>query len=388
MNCFFASCEIAENEDLRDKPIAVAHHDPLFRGMVLSASYEARSRGIYTTMIVKDALKLCNELIIVEPNMSLYSEYSKMFFDYLITITPNLEIASVDEGFLDISEVALKIHPLELAGKIQKDLLDKFKLPSSIGIAPNKFLAKMASDMKKPLGITVLRKREIDKYLWPLDISKMYGVGKKTSPRLKEIGINTIGDLANYKDLELLKETVGVVGSISLIERANGIDSSVVTSEANEALSVSNEHTFINTVIDSTIAKQTLKILSNTVSNRLIKTNQLGITIGLKIKYSDFRAVNRSKSITNGTNDSSIIYGIVEDIFDDIFIQGDKIRLVGVFVNRLIENKETIKQYSIFDDLSNLDNDEKIQKVLNSVKKEFGKDSINRGYYEYKEKEE
>ena len=201
MNCFFASCEIAVDPSLKGQPIVVARLDPLRKGIILSPSYEARKYGIKTTMRVKDALPLCPQLKVVEPNYELYQDMSNKFFGYLSNITDQIEPASIDEGYLNVTKACDNISAIELANKIQKDLLSLYKLPCSIGIAPNKFLAKMASDMKKPLGITVLRKREIDKLMWPLDISEMFGVGKKTAPRLRAIGINTIGDLANYKNI-------------------------------------------------------------------------------------------------------------------------------------------------------------------------------------------
>lgn len=389
MNCFFASCEIAQNQELIGKPVAVAHLDPLHRGIILSPNYEARNYGIKTTMITRDALLLCNELVIVEPDMQLYNEYSKLFFDYLYSITPLVEVASIDEGYLDVTEQSTKIHPLELAANIQKKLLDEYKLPCSIGIAPNKFLAKMGSDMKKPLGITVLRKREIDKYLWPLPISKMIGVGKKTTHKLQAIGINTIGDLANYQNISLLKETIGEVNALSLIEKANGIDNSIVdVNSYSETSSVSNSHTFDSDVYDPDFIKKTLKVLSNSVSHRLKTSEQKAQTIGIIIKYHNFKQINRSKGLDIPINNDYEIYEKVEELFDEHFNQGDKIRLVGVFANRLVEEKEEVKQYSIFDDLSILDKEDNIHRLLSNLKKQFGQDSIKQGYYEYKKKDD
>lgn len=387
MNCFFASCERAQNKDLIGKPIAVAHQDPLYRGIILSPSYEARRFGIKTTMLVRDALLLCHDLIIVEPKMHLYKEYSKRFFEYLYSITPLVEAASIDEGFLDVTENSKTEHPLALAKRIQNYLLNTYQLPCSIGIGPNKFLAKMASDMKKPLGITVLRKREIDKYLWPLPIESMYGVGKKTAPRLKAIGINTIGDLAQFKNFELLKETIGEASANSLISRANGNGSTEVVVGETDNLSVSNSHTFDNPVFDLSLVKETLKVIANTVSHRLERQGKQAQTIGLILKYPDFRQINRSQSLEIATSDAREIYDIAEEILDEVFETGDQIRLVGISATRLRNAREEVKQYSIFDNLTEIDQEEKIRKLLRSVKKNFGENSINRGYYEYKGKE-
>ena len=196
MNCFFASCEIAENPELLKKPVVIAHDDPFQRSIVLTASYVARSYGIKTTMQVREAFQLCKDIIIIEPDMDLYVSYSEKFYQYLLTITKKVEMASIDEAYVDVSDYQGNV--VALADKIQNDLLKEYRLPCSIGIAPNKFLAKMASDMKKPLGITILRKRELNQYLWPLPLEQMHGVGKKTAPKLQSLGLKTIGDLPTF----------------------------------------------------------------------------------------------------------------------------------------------------------------------------------------------
>lgn len=386
MNCFFASCERAENKDLVGKPIAVAHQDPLYRGMVLSPSYEARKFGIKTTMLVRDALKLCHDLIIVEPKMYLYQEYSRKFMSYLETITPIIEQASIDEAYLDVTENSKTEHPLALAKRIQTYILNELNLPCSIGIGPNKFLAKMASDMKKPLGITVLRKREIDKYLWPLPIEQMYGIGKKTAPKLREIGINTIGDLAHF-DFGKLKNTVGEAYASALIARANGEGSTEIIVGETENLSVSNAHTFDHPVFDVSLIKETMKVLANTVSHRLEKHGKQAQTVGLIIKYPNMRQIIRSKALDRPTNDSGKIFDVAEEILDELFQPGDQIRLVGISATRLVKAAEEVKQFSIFDNLSEIEKEESIRKLLKNLKQNFGENSINRGFYEYRGKE-
>lgn len=395
MNCFFASCEIAEDPDLFKKPVVIAHDDPFQRSIILTSSYEARSYGIKTTMQVREAFKLCKDIVVVEPDMELYSSYSDKFYQYLLTITNKVEMASIDEAYVDVSDY--QGDAVKLAHKIQDDLLKEYRLPCSIGIAPNKFLAKMASDMQKPLGITILRKRELDKYLWPLPIEEMQGVGKKTAPKLHNLGFKTIGDLANPNNLPLMQQKLGNIYASSLHLRANGVDDSEVNYSGNDEVgSVSNSHTFDRNIYEEKILKDTLKILANSVANRLQKRNIKAYTIGLQLKYANFRQINRSQSLENPTNDEYDIYKITESILDENFEEGlydvdnrrdhNCIRLIGVFANRVVESKEKpIQQITIFDNLSELEKKTELKKILDGVKNKFGETTINQGYYEYKE---
>lgn len=387
MNCFFASCEIAQNEDLKGKPVVVAHDDPLQRGIILSPSYEARKYGIKTTMKVRDAFKLCKEIIVIEPDMRLYSENSKLFHKYLLTITNKVEMASIDEAYLDVTDLIINkgMDALKLANDMQQFLLNTYRLPCSIGIAPNKFLAKMASDMKKPLGITVLRKREIDKYMWPLPITDMFGVGKKTAPKLQSIKIETIGDLAKFSNYELLSKTVGEHSAKALINLANGNDESEVCYlPSNDYSSVSNAQTFDSNIYDSTVVKNTLKVLCGTVSYKLESTNRVARTVGILVRYGDFQSFNKSKGLEKGISSSSDIYDIIEDLFDDYCKIDFGVRLVTVYAQRISENKERNQQISMFDDMTEIEKEEEVKKILNQVKNKFGSDVIKKGYYSYK----
>ena len=387
MNCFFASCEIAQNEELRGKPVVVAHDDPLMRSIIVSPSYEARAYGIHAPMRVKEAFNLCKNIVIVEPDYELYVKNSKLFYEYLLTITKNVQMASIDEAFLDLSDFDCDF--IELAKKIQKDLYDLYKLPSSIGIAPNKFLAKMASDMKKPMGITVLRRREIDKLLWPLPIKDMIGVGKKTAPRLEAIGIKTIGDLANFKDKDLLVKTIGVSSSEYLVKLANGIDDSIVDSEIHEDFqSVSNAHTFSDDTYDEKEIKRIIKLISGTLSHNLERQSYKAKTVGLRLRYSNSYTLTKSKSVEAGVNSQYEIYDILEDLFDDYYTSGVGVRYVCGYCTRTFKIKDEAKnQLSLFDDLDEIQKEEELKKIINSVKNRFGDATIQKGYYAFKDKD-
>lgn len=196
LNSFFASAEILKNSALEGQPVVVAglHR----RSVVSTASYEARKYGVNSAMPLMMALEKCPDLVVVQGDYSWYEELSKRFFQYLRKFTPFVEPASIDEAYMDVTEVIKKYkRPMDLAWILQKGIYEDLKLPCSIGVAPNKFLAKMASDMRKPMGITILRKQEIAKKLWPLPIGDLWGIGKKSVSILEANGISTIGDFAN-----------------------------------------------------------------------------------------------------------------------------------------------------------------------------------------------
>src|SRR5690606_33609023 len=190
MNSFYASVEMAHNPKLKGKPLAVAGNPEERKGIIVTSSYEARAKGVKTAMPLWEAKKLCPELIVVRPNFERYRETSRKIFQLLAEITPIIEPVSIDEGYMDVTNHPT--HPLQLAKQVQQALLKELDIPCSIGIGPNKFLAKTASDMKKPLGITILRIRDLPQKLWPLPIDKMYGVGKKTAEKMRKLNIQTI----------------------------------------------------------------------------------------------------------------------------------------------------------------------------------------------------
>lgn len=329
-------------------------------------------------MSVGEALRKCPTLLIVEPNMEKYAKYSRIFFKYLSTITPMLEPGSIDEAYLDVTDLEVSDY-LKLAKKIQDELSTIYRLPTSIGIGPNKFLAKIASDMKKPLGITVLRKREIAEKLWPLKIEKLVGVGKKTLPLLQMIGINTIGDLANYQDMTILKETIGINNAQSLYEHAHGNGDNVVNpNRFNEISSISNSQTFETDEYNVANMKMVLKILVNSVANRLKKRSLKAYTFTLQIKYNNFKLSSRARTLLNPINEENQIYQLINDLFEEIY-NNTPVRLLGVASSKLIESFEEVKQMSIFDDLDDEEKENALTSLINSLQNTFGKEAISKG---------
>ena len=380
MNSYFASCEIAVDPSFKGKKVAIAHVSLDKRGIILAATYEAKACGIKTTMPIFEAERLCPDLIIIEPHHELYQEYSRKFFDYFQRITPLVEPASIDEGYLDVTDVCGPTEYVKLAEKIQQDVLTLFNLPCSIGIAPNKFLAKMASDMKKPLGITVLRKRDIEKLMWVLPIEEMYGAGKKTCTILRQININTIGDLANFKDIKMLNQLLGPNVTSYLIDHANGSGSTIVDPQRYDSVSsISNSHTLDHDEYNVDKIILVMKLLSNSVSARLEKQMLKGHTFTLQLKYNNYKMESKSITITQATSDSYKMINIYKELLDDLYNVDLGVRLIGVQVGKLVQAKEDVKQMSIFDSLDKESKDLEVNKVITSINDLVGSETLKIG---------
>ncbi len=380
MNCYFLSCEIARNPSLAGKNVVVGHLENNRKGIVLTASYEARKYGIHAAMPLIEAMQRCRDLIIVEPDMHLYADLSKKFFNYFYSITHLVEPARIDEGYLEVTDVCAPSLIVDLAKDIQNDLLEMFNLPCSIGIAPNKFLAKMASDMKKPQGITILRKRDIDKLMWPLPISDMFGIGKRSLDNFKALGIKTIGDLANYQDKKLLEDVLGKASAESLYLHANGYGSNVIdVNRYNEVSSISNSQTLDHDEYDTSKLLMYIKILTNSIANRLEKNNLKAYTFTLQIKYANFKQYSKSITLQEPLNDNYAIYHIMHNLFEDLYDNENAVRLLGVGAAKLIESQAITKQYTLFDNLNEVEKEHEVEKIINGINNSLGQTIIARG---------
>ena len=345
LNAFFATAETIKDPSLEGKPLIIAGSSR--RGIVSTASYEARKFGIHSAMPTYMAQRLCPSVIIRNVDFELYHRLSQEFFAFVREYTSIIEIASVDECYADMSECMKDCKdPQKFLEDLRDNLYKKTKLKCSIGLAPNKFLAKMASDFKKPLGVTIIRKKDIPSILWPLPIKDMYGVGKKTYPRLEALGIKTIGDLAKCEDIEV-KKTLGK-GFTVLKGWANGDGDDTVSTEEMDPKSIGHSSTFLFDTDDYEEIKKRIYELSREVSEDAKKKDKVGTTISIVMKTPDFITTNRSISISIPTNEGEIIYNNAMKLFDSNY-KGNPIRLIGVTLSNLKEKENFFVQMNLFD---------------------------------------
>ena len=378
MNAFFISCEMSQNSELKGKPAAVAGDPKKRTGIILAANYEARKHGVKTTMLIHEAKKLCPDIILVPSRHELYEKISREVMSILSRFSPVIQQNSIDEAWLDMTGCeSLFGKPVESAEKIMKAIMNELDLWCSIGISENKFLAKMASEIKKPLGITELWIRDISKKLWPLPIVEMYGIGKQTEKILKDIGIYKIGDIAKSDPIFLAKK-LGKYGD-EIYRLANGIDESVVSENPMiKSKSVGRSTTLPENITDFELAKAILLRLSEDVGMEARKQNYKGKTISITIRYEDFKTITRQKSVS-ATYLTKEIYAAGARLLENNWDNHRPVRLLGISLNNISEDEaEQLSIFNMNDSEDVNEKEEKLEKAFDSIRERFGPDKIKR----------
>ncbi|PID16958.1 DNA polymerase IV [Sporosarcina sp. P34] len=377
MNSFFASVEQAANPALKGIPLAVAGNPKERRGILVTCSYEARAFGVYTTMTVGEAKRLCPNLTIVPPRHDLYRQMSQSVFDILRSYTEWVEPVSIDEAYIDTTDIGGLTRAYDLALEIQMRILAELDLPCSIGIAPNKFLAKTASDFKKPMGITILRKREVPNKLWPLPVIEMHGIGKRTEEKLHSKGIKTIGDLATAEKITL--EALLGKNGLRLKQRANGIDTRPVDPEsAEERKSIGSSTTL---PVDLTELEDCIPIferLAKRVAARLETKRLAGMTISIQMRYADWQNATRSRTLQQAIYLEEDITEVAIQLFQQHW-DYEPIRLLGITATNVMERSEMVKQLT-FDNYEQQQKEYEMDQLMSSLTQRFGDGIIKKGY--------
>jgi len=369
MDAFFAQIEQRDHPEYKNKPLIVG--GPLNRGVISTASYEARKYGLYSGMPLSQAKKLCPKGIYVPVNMEKYLRESEKIKEIFFQFTPLVESIGCDEAFLDVTGCRkLFGDELEIAKKIKGRIYEKTNLTSSAGIGPNKFLAKLASNIGKPNGFTVLENtEEVLRKIQLMPVSYLWGVGKVTENELKSMGIETIGDLAGTP-LAVIEEKFGETGKI-IHKMANGIDSRVVEPDR-EPKSIGREVTFSKDMYDCETLRSTLLLLSQKIYRNLRMKKYKCRVITLKVRYSDFKTITIRKTLKRHTSSIFEIHRTATALLEHLDLKRKKIRLIGIYTSDL-KPVSRLEGHLFYPDESK---DENLALAIDKISDKFGEDKL------------
>jgi DNA polymerase IV len=377
MDAFFASVEIQRRPELRGKPVVVGGGT---RGVVAAASYEARKYGIRSAMPMSRALRQCPHAVVVPPDRAAYSAASAAVMAILREVTPLVQPLSLDEAFLDVSgAIRAQGRPGLIAQHIRRRVAEQLHLTCSVGVAPTKFIAKLASARCKPDGMLVVPAAGVLQFLHPLPVTALWGVGKRTEEALSRLGLRTVGDLA-ATPIDTLERAVGAAMSAHLSTLASGHDPRPVEPDEVEK-SISADHTVeVDLTAESDVCRELLRLAAE-VAARVRARQFVARTVGIKIRFADFRTVTRVRTLPMATDSSETIYGVAVQLYRALGLDQPRIRLVGVKCEGLEDAAGAVEQLS-FDDLlaeraqrSNRTTDA----VVDAAKRRFGADAVGYG---------
>ncbi len=381
LDAFFASIEQRDRPELQGKPVIIGGR-PDQRGVVSTCSYEARRYGVHSAMPMIEAYRRCPQGVFLPGNMGKYQTASRQVQAIFRSFTPLVEPISIDEAFLDLTGCeGLFGPPDEIARKVKQAIVDQVGITASAGIAPNKFLAKVASELEKPDGLVWIRAGDIQRILHPLPIGRLWGVGPKTADKLIAMGIRTIGELAGYHP-GLLRRALGQAQAEHLQQLANGVDQRpVVLGE--DAKSMGHEHTFPVDVAGLDEVEAVLLHLAEKVGRRLRQDGMSGKTVALKLRYHDFTTITRHATLKEATNLDREIYQAARELLRKAY-NGQLVRLIGVSMQNLSHG--SLHQLSFLGADEEQERRSKLAATMDRIKDRYGEESIT--YAKVREKEE
>ena len=375
MDAFYASVEQLDHPEFRGRPVIVGAHPKAGtgRGVVAACSYEARKTGVHSALPISLAWKRCPNGVYLRPRMDRYKEVSSAIMDVFDRYTDLVEPISIDEAFLDVTGSTTLMGPAEsIARDVKTTIRIETGLTASIGVAPNKFLAKIASDLDKPDGFVVVRETDVRQFLDPLPVSKLWGVGPKTATRLEKLGVDTIGQLAAMPR-ESIIDRLGAPGR-QLWNLARGQDERPVVSRS-EPKSISNEMTFERDTSDTDLLLKTLRQLCDKVAGRLRRQQFRTRTIVLKLRYQSFTTFTRQTSSPEPLDTGNEIFALVRTMFEEFPLE-ENVRLVGVGTSNLVRASIGSRQLSLF---APPRQSERLAQALDEIHDRYGDGLLRRG---------
>jgi DNA polymerase-4 len=372
MNSFFASVHQVLDPKLRGKPVAVVGDPEQRRGIVLSASYEAKRMGVKTGMILRDARQLCPHGFFINSQHHLYVDFSSRFLRIMHDFTPLVEPFSIDEAFLDITgSQKLFGPPVDIARQLKRRVRREVGLTCSVGVAPNKLLAKMGADLQKPDGLTVICRRDVPSVLWPLPVRSLFGIGPRYEQHLRRLNIFTIGDLARFP-VDILKRRFGVIGEVMWLS-ANGNDSSPVIPESRDQVKSMGHQMTLPRDCKGDSLKAVILEMSDLVAYRVRSKGYTGKTIALCLKDPDFCYLSRMQTLPEYTDLGSEIAGAALNLLVEHWFPNWPVRMVGVALANLAPRR--IERPALFGDREKRG---KIERACDLVRDRFGRRAVFR----------
>ncbi len=370
MDAFYASVEELDNPQIKTRPVIVGGPSKQ-RGVVSAANYEARKYGVHSAMPMITASRLCPNAIIIKPRHQRYSEVSKQIKAIFFRYTPLVQPLSLDEAFLDVNQsTRLFGSPIAIAKRIKSEIQSELNLTASVGIAPNKFLAKLASDADKPDGFVIVNESEIQSFLDPMPVNRLWGVGKSSAKRLEEQAIYSVYDLRRKK-LDQLENIFGTQTAQHLYNLSRGIDGRKVNVES-VTKSISRETTFSNDIDDLTEIRRVFVILTENVCERMRGENLFAKTIQIKYRRKDFKTFTRSDSLVHATNQTDTVWKTVSQLITNHIVKSvTPLRLVGVGLTNFSQDNEL--QPDLFENT-----DYTLDKISDRINTKFGSAALSR----------
>lgn len=382
MDAFFAAVEVLDNPNLAGKPVIVGAA-PDRRGVVCTCSYEAREFGVHSAMPSRTAFKLCPHGIFLPARGARYREISYQVFEVFHHYTPFVEKLSIDEAFMDITgSHKLFGGPIATAEKIRNDIREKVGITGSVGLAPNKFLAKLASDMNKPDGMTIVPtdQKEIEAFLAPLKVERIWGVGRVTAAKLHELGLETVSQLQRLKENEL-QMVLGQKAGSSIYRLCRGLDTRDINLDEVEK-SISNEKTFVDDIRDWEQVSLQLLRLTEKVGRRLRAANMLAGTANIRLRWANFETITRQMPLIPPTDLDHDLIAAAMELLENARAP-KAVRLVGFGVSKLMDpDTEYFYQADLFDAVeedTNRERNHQLDRAVDAIREQFGVKSLNRG---------
>lgn len=375
MDAFYAAIEQRDNPELKGKPVIVGGTIES-RGVVSTASYEARKYGVHSAMAMTEAHRRCPDGVYLPVDMQKYRRVSRQLMEIFHRFTPDVEAISLDEAFLDLTGSQKLFGPAEEIGmEIKRLIREELQLTASVGLSYNKFLAKLASDMDKPDGFYRILPEELEEKVWPLPIRRMMGVGGKTSQMLEQMGVTTIGQLAKV-NTGLLEHLLGKQGVV-MHQVANGIDGRRVE-PVRESKSVGRETTFPQDICEQYLLETILFTLADDVCHTLRISGLKGKTVSIKIRYPDFRSITRAVTLEQYTSSFEPVFAAVQDLMQHNYKDGAAVRLIGVTVSNLKKDDQIVEQQDLFQDATAQNRQNELNKVMDKINEKYGGNTVHR----------